>query len=116
MHNTHPFRYSVLGAAIGAVLAIVFSALGATSPEPSDHTLGPAGGLIKLPLLPLCLPVLTLHSYLISPILWWALPYERFGRLGEGLERFVTYPTLQGVLYGAAVWLCFGAVQRFRKR
>ncbi len=103
-----------LGAAIGVVLAVVFSALGAASPEPSDHPLGPAGGLIELLLLPFCLPVLLLHGYLVSPILSWALPYEHFGLLAEELERFVTYPALQAVLYGAAVWFCVRVVQLFR--
>ncbi len=104
----------LLGSAIGAVLAIVFSALGAASPEPSDHPLGPAGGLIELLLLPFCLPVLIVHGYLISPILWWALPYERFGHLADGLERYVTYPAFQAIFYGAALWVCVRVIQHFR--
>lgn len=104
-----------LGAVIGAGLAIVFRALGAISPEPSDHALDPTGGLIPFLLLPFCLPAFLLHGYLVSPILWWAFPYMRFGRLAEWLETFVTYPALQAVVYGAAVWLCVGMFQHFRK-
>lgn len=104
----------VLAAAAGAVLAMVFSALGAASPEPSDHPLGAWGGAVELVLLPFCLPVLLLYGYLVSPIFWWALPYEHFGRLEEWLQGFVAYPAFQGVLYGAIVWLCAGAFRRFR--
>jgi hypothetical protein len=109
-------RKAVLaGAAIGAALAIGFSALGAASPEPRDHPLGAAGGPIELVLLPFCLPGLLLHRCLVSPLFWYLLPYDRCGCFAAGLERFVAYPALQAVLYGAAVWLCFGILQCWRR-
>ncbi len=106
----------LLAAVTGAVLAVVFSGLGSVSPEPSDHALDPTGGLIPFLLLPFCFPAFLLHAYLVLPILWLVLPYERFGRLGECLETFVTYPALQGTLYGALAWLGLGALDRFRNR
>lgn len=103
-------------AAIGAVLGMVFAVSGSVSPEPSDHALDPTGGLIPLVLLPFCLPLYFLHGLLVSPILWWALPYTRFGRLGEWLEMLVTYPILQAAVYGALAWLGITLLERLGNR
>ena len=115
MHAKRVKRILVVAAA-GATLAIVFVTFGASSVEPSDHALDPTGGAIAFALMPFCFPAYLLHALVVSPAVWWALPYMRFGRFADYLIDFVTYPAVQGVLYGAIAWLVLASLDHFRNQ
>lgn len=98
-----PPRAAVWFAVVGALLGVLFFALGHISPDPSDHPRWLMAGsrpvtLAYVVFMGFCLPALLIDFGLLSMIPGW--------RPGDILS-FVTYPLVQGLLYGGFVWVTF---------
>jgi hypothetical protein len=107
-----PPRVAVWFAVAGALLGVLFFALGHISPEPTDHPRWLMAGsrpvvLAYVVLMGFCLPAFLIDFALLSMVPGW--------RPGDILS-FVTYPLVQGLLYGGVAWAMMSLGRTVLKR
>lgn len=104
-----PPRVAVWFAIAGALMAILFLALGHVSPEPLDHPQWLMAGswpvlVCYKVLVGFCLPVLCLYGILLYALgICGLASHDFYNPLGQ--MSVVVYPLMQGIIYGGAAWM-----------
>lgn len=118
-----PPRIAIWFAAAGFFLAVSFIALGGASIEPSDHPRWLMAGF-KAGSRPITIPYVILAGF-CAPSFWvnyvllavtsGLLGFHELGGRPGGAWNYLTYPLLQGALYGGVAWALVSLGRALRK-